>query len=158
MPHQLTNYKSIKCFNEIVDSVVIPPDLTMDETKDIIDRCGNVSIFGFGLMHLMYSKRLLLSNYAEFNKLNKREIMHLSINDKTFLAVENNLGCVFYAYPFFKNVQYDSDNLKYILINSLGMSSQELNDLLNGSQTNLEITDGFLNKKTIYKLKEKQND
>lgn len=75
-----------------------------------------------------------------------------------FRAIENEYGTVMYSDKIFNGKELlDLDNVLYFYVNSMMVEHNELMDYLkdmNRDRNNME-DDGFLNKETIYKLKER---
>ena len=157
MPHQLTNSKSINAMLPYVDSLVIPTDITKNEIEYILNNANKpLVIFGFGYVSIMYSRRKLLSNYQEFHSLPKENSLLISEQNKNIITIESEDGTVLYDTPCTKNFEFNTNkNVKYVLINSLFINDTELIKLIKTNNTDINSYDGFLNKKTIYKLKEK---
>ena len=70
LDHLATNTKSINYYLEYVDSVVVSNDLTEEEIRNIVANVSKPLVINvFGLKTLMYSRRLLLSNYEMYHNL-----------------------------------------------------------------------------------------
>ena len=93
--HFNTNYHSINYFFEYVDEIIVSTDITEAEIDEIIANTNKkISVFIFGLISSLYSRRTLLTNHAlQYDK--DIEIKKdLNINDKKFIAIENEFGTV----------------------------------------------------------------
>lgn len=164
--HLTTNYKSINYYLEYVDSLVISTDITEEETKEILGAsCKPLGIFSFGMIPLMYSKRLLLSNFNEFyERENKNyEVVLEPVTKEKFKFVENEYGTVSYLNKHYNNLNFRNDNVSFYLINPLDLSENNLglvlDSFLNDKELKLNdtnLTEGFLHKKTIAKLPPKE--
>lgn len=160
MPHQLCNYQSINYMLDYVDSVLLCTDLNKGEIKTILDNTKKkLSIYGFGYVSVMYSKRTLIKNYLNYHNLDDAKSLKIMVQDKELIGVESSFGTVFYSTPCLKNFEYNEHkSVQYVFINSVLLDGKEILDLIKTGKTNIEHDDGFLNKKIIYKLKEVDNN
>lgn len=159
--HFGTNYESINHFLEFVDSVVVSTDITKEEINVILDNASKLlTIYGFGFVPVMYSRRTLLTNFnKQFNLENKN---HVNLNDKMannkFFAFENNHGTVLYHHLPSNSLEIKHNNILFYIINTAFLSDTEVLELINSLKDDKEINiihdRGFLDKATIYKLKD----
>lgn len=142
--HILTNSNTVNNYLELFDSCLISPDITFEETNSIIkNSIKPVCIFGYGHLNLSYSKRLLNKGYSDNFKIEYENNLVVKNTDFEFLINENENGTVIYDSKVYDALEFSfENNILYVLINTY-------NDALN----NRNKTTGFLNKKTIYKLK-----
>ena len=154
--HFNTNKESVKIFLDYVDSVVVSTDITKGEIQEIVDTNPNVTLFVLGYVSAMYSRRLLIDNYAKFHKIKKTNPLNIKNTNQEFMIYENEYGTVFLAKPLFNGLSLMEMDAKYYFINSAFLSFKDIKDLLEGT-SKLEVSDGFLNKETIYKLKDGDN-
>lgn len=159
--HFGTNYESINYFLDYVDSMVISTDITQQEIYTILDNTKKpLTIYGFGYVPVMYSRRLLLSNFNQH--FNLENINNANISDKIaknkFKVYENEFGTILYHNKPSSSLQIEHDNILYHLINTVFLNDQEVLELFKSIRNNQEIKiehdNGFLNKPTIYKLKD----
>lgn len=159
--HFSTNFESINYFLEYVDSLVISTDITKEEIETILNKTTKpLIIYGFGYVPVMYSRRLLLSNFNKhFNLENKNtaNIKDKMANNK-FFAFENEYGTVLFHHIPSNSLEIKHDNIYYYLINTTFLKDNEVLELLNNIKEDKEINiaydRGFLDKATIYKLKD----
>ena len=159
--HFNTNSFSVNFWLDRVDSVVISNELTYGEIKEIVNNVSKSVVLNlYGYNQVMYSRRLLLSNWSEeFNipYKNSNVIEDIATHVR-FRAIENEYGTVMYSDKIFNGKELlDLDNVLYFYVNSMMVEHNELMDYLkdmNRDRNNME-DDGFLNKETIYKLKER---
>ena len=159
--HFNTNRFSVNFWLDRVDSVVISNELTYGEIKEIVNNVSKSVVLNlYGYNQVMYSRRLLLSNWSEeFNipYKNSNVIEDIATHVR-FRAIENEYGTVMYSDKIFNGKELlDLDNVLYFYVNSMMVEHNELMDYLkdmNRDRNNME-DDGFLNKETIYKLKER---
>lgn len=159
--HFCTNIESINHFLEYVDSLVISTDITEKEIMEILNNTSKpLTIYGFGYVPVMYSRRTLLSNFYKHFNLENKNSAHLNdkmVNNK-FFAYENEYGTVLYHHIPSNSLEVKHNNILYYIINTSFLSDSEVIDLINSIKENKEINinhdRGFLDKATIYKLKD----
>ncbi len=158
MVHANCNYYTINAYLKKVDSVVISPDITLNETKEILKNTHKkLVLYGLGHLSYMYSRRTLNTNYALHFNYKPKKILNLkeSISKMPFLSVENNYGTVLYDDKIYNgNLLKDEDNVLAFLINSFN-TNLDTDELIKAFIYNKidNQTSGFLNQKTIYQLK-----
>ena len=158
LSHFNTNIESIKIYLEYVDSVIVSIDLERNELLKIVNTLKNkLTIFTLGYVMAMYSRRLLVANYANFHHLTYSNPLKISNTNEKFIVYENEYGTCFYHYPLFNGVSLMTLPCKYFFINSTFLSVEEIDDLL-ANKSNLEYDTNFLDKEIIYKLKEVDKD
>ena len=157
--HFASNYSSINYWLEMVNSAVISNELTKDEVKDILDKSNKPLVLNvFGKNPIMYSRRTLLKNFNENFHLddNKEIILRENITNNEFEVKESDKGTYFFNNKYFNIIphlnNFNADKILFYLIypNSLGVT--EIKDIINGEILQ-NSDDGFMNKKTIYKLR-----
>lgn len=155
--HFGSNVKSIDFWLQLVESVVICNELTKKEIEDITRKAIKpVVLQVFGYNQIMYSRRLLLSNFCEEFHLKPRtkNVVKEKITGVEFKAYENMYGTVLYSSKIFNGLELmDLDNVKYFYINSTFLSSKDILNALEGKVEMLDCDTGFLTKATIYKLR-----
>lgn len=141
-----------------VDTLILSPDITLEETKEIIKKCIKpVGIHLYGNLPYMYSRRTLLKNYqTHFNLENKTVgLIKEPIKNREFLCIENEYGTVLYdPKPLDARLLLDRPNISYYYLN---FEFSELKDFENiedfiKTKDLPNTTSGFLNQKTIYQL------
>ena len=158
LDHLATNSLSINYYLEYVDSVIVSNDLTKEEIKYILDNSNKpLCINVFGLKRLMYSRRTLLTNYSQWNKIENRNILDSKIEDKDFKIIENEYGTVFYAYPYYNALELlNCKNVLYYIYNPILLDSKDIMDIVvNNNISNIPNDRLFLDKKTFYKVGDK---
>lgn len=159
--HFATNYESINSFLEYVDSLVISTDITKAEIEVILANSKKpLVLHAFGYVPVMYSRRTLLTNFNKhFNIENKKsaKIEDTLVHNK-FLAFENEYGTVLFHHVPSSALEISDNNILYYFINTAFLNDEQVLDLfdsvLNNKEINIEHDTGFLNKATIYKLKD----
>ena len=155
LDHLATNTKSINYYLEYVDSVVVSNDLTEEEIRIIVANVSKPLVINvFGLKTLMYSRRLLLSNYEMYHNLKEERIVDASIEDKYFKIVENDYGTLFYAKNYYNALcLLDLDNVLFFWYNPIFLDNEKIIKLvLDNDITDINSESLFLDKKTYYKV------
>ena len=110
-----------------------------------------------GKNQIMYSRRTLLSNFNKYNNLDNYNDMTLDVHGTKdeFFARENELGTVIYNNEYFNYLEFakslNEDKIKFYLIMNLDLDVNKIESILDGETFG---NDGFLNKKTVYKMSE----
>ena len=161
--HFATNAKSINENLKFVDSIVIGTDITKEEMEQILEYTKKPLVhLLYGFIPAMYSRRTLLTNFAkEFQLTPKSDVwLEETISKKRFRAVENELGTMIYndKYLNAQNHQLDDNKIFLYFIHPLFLRTQEkmkiIDDLVRNQKRDEKWEDeGFLNTKTIYRLK-----
>ena len=158
--HLNSNYESINAYLDYAESVVVSTDITEEELKEILEKANKpVVIYTFGYVNIMYSRRLLLTNYNNHFKKNASSTSNL-VNDlgQDFKIVENKYGTVIYTGHPFNGLRYrGSKNVLYYLINSTFLTDEEVIEIIH-SDKNLEqkYPYRYLSEKdTIVRIKER---
>ena len=155
LDHLATNTKSINYYLEYVDSVVVSNDLTEEEIRNIVANVSKPLVINvFGLKTLMYSRRLLLSNYEMYHNLKEERIVDANIEDKYFKIVENDYGTLFYAKNYYNALcLLDLDNVLFFWYNPIFLDNEKTIKLvLDNDITDINSELLFLDKKTYYKV------
>lgn len=155
--HNTTNVVSINYYLEYVDSVLISTDITKKEIFTILDHANKPLVLPyFCKVNAMYSRRKLLTNFQEEFKLPKEQeiTLHEDISNVDFFVQENDYGTVFYPSNFIDYRNLKHSNILYYYINPLGLSKNEVEQVLNGKDLSSISDTGFLYKETYYRLKE----
>lgn len=155
LDHIAANYRSINYYLDYVDSVVVSSDLTKDEIENIVSLAKKeVVISVFSLKGLMYSRRNLIKNYHTYYKLPNENIINASIENKHFIAVDDELGTKFYAYPYYNALELlNLENVLFYWYNPIFLDKDKIIKLvIHNDITNIPNDKLFLDKKTIYKV------
>lgn len=158
--HFGSNIKSIDFWLNLIDSVVICNELTKEEIETITKKSVKPIVLQvFGYNQVMYSRRLLLSNFCEEFHLVPRtkNVLKEKVTGITFRAFESGYGTVLYSSKIFNGLKLmDLDNVKYYYINSTFLSCKDIINALEGKLDMLDCDTGFLTKPTIYKLRDEK--
>lgn len=155
--HNTTNYASINYYLEEVDSVLVSTDITKEEILSILDKADKPLVVPyFMFVDVMYSRRNLLTNFQEEFNLPKSSKVELNeaISKNQFIAVENEYGTMIFDKKFidYRNILHD--NILYRYINPIDLTKEDVEKIINGEEVDVLTGDGFLNRKTYYRLKE----
>lgn len=157
--HFGTNYASINYFlKNGVKSAVISNELTKEEILTILDKSISPLVLNIlGKNQIMYSRRTLLTNFNKKNNLDDLNDMTLDTvgNDTTFESHESVYGTVITNSEYFNYVPLmecvDDDKIYFYLILNNDLNPADIEEILNGKPFG---NDGFLNKKTVYRMSE----
>lgn len=156
--HFTINNESMRFWLSRVDSAVVGNEITSSEIESIIENASKPLVLNvLGKNQIMYSRRTLLSNFNKYNNLDNYNDMTLDVHGTKdeFFARENELGTVIYNNEYFNYLEFaaslNEDKIKFYLIMNLDLNPNELEEILNGKSFG---NDGFLNKKTVYKMSE----
>ena len=174
-----TSYKSCEFYeNEGVKGVVLSNVLTKDEIIEISRKTNLdtfVNIFGYQMMAI--SKRHFISNYFEFIKEEDNNNFHQMIErDKSYNIDEKDYGTKMYSNYVLNGIKYlkelNDAGVDYIILNDYNIKDEifikivdiykkaltfnyDLKKLEEETNKFVKTETGFMNKKTIYKVKRK---
>lgn len=154
LSHFNNNSESVNLFLNLVDTIILSTDITKEEIEYIISKSKKkISLFYFGYVKVMYSRRLLIDNYVEFHKLKRENPLQVTSDEANFLVYENDFGTIFYHdKPLYDNTLLDLDT-KYLFINSSFINIEDIKKVIKNDNPDILCDQGFLYKETIYKLK-----
>lgn len=158
--HFGTNSNSVNFWLDRVDSMFISNEITKDEITNILSNAKKeVVLHLFGYNQVMYSRRKLLSNWSDFFEIDKKNTNVLTdrATKVQFRAMENEYGTVMYSGKIFNGKELlELSNVKYYYVNPTMIEHDVVMDFLTNSLHTSDMEDnGFLDKETIYKLKER---
>lgn len=155
--HLCTNYLSVNEYLNYVDSIMVSTDITYDEISVIVDKATKPLVLPiYGYTGIMYSRRLLINNFNlnyEESEKNPNTITEEVFKDKLRIY-ENEYGTYVYYDKVYNGTKLKDFNALYYFINTVFLSDEEVLNYLNNEKNDYEEFDGFLNKETIYQLKE----
>lgn len=165
--HFASNVHSVNFWLKRVDSVMLNNEITASEISYILASTeGKVCVHLYGYNQVMYSRRLLLTNWSEeFNiPLKRTNILVDKATKVRFRAMENAYGTVMYSDKIYNGKELltlpNQEKIKYYYVNPTMIPHKQVMEFLSNLE-NREIDEtnnednGFLNKETIYKLKER---
>lgn len=166
-----TNYKTCQFYEkQNISGVNISAELTTDEIIEIKNNTKLttfVNIFGYQLM--AFSNRKLITNYFKhINKRNNKKNNYMIEKNKSYLIKENTSGTMMLS-DYILNGYDELERLKnidYIVLNEfmiknnifvkiLKIFKDKISNNINNDVNKIikNTSDGFFNKKTIYKVK-----
>ena len=149
---------SNKFYNDMgINYAYISSDITKEEIRDIkLNTKSKLFITAYGYVPIFYSRRYLLSNYFEYiDKKKKKDVFYL-VNE--YPIKESDFGTIIYSNKIINLInELDKlDFIDYIVMDSFNIDRQEFNEMVNKFINKDKVEDtytGFLDKKTIYKVK-----
>jgi len=138
---------------------LITNDITKEEINEIA-KSQKLMMTCYGYLPIFYSRRYLVSNYLEYiDKEKNNDIYYIRNNDDYYPVREEEFGtCVYTKRPINLINEIDKIDVEYIVLNSFLIDNQEfvnvLDSYINHSIDNDEHYLGFLNEKTVYKVKD----
>lgn len=158
--HFGTSLPEVNFWLDRVDSMFISNEITKDEIENILDGVSkDVCIHYYGYNQVMYSRRLLLSNWSEEFSIpyKNTNIIEDQATHVKFRAIENEYGTVMYSEHIFNGLELkDLKHIKYLYVNPTMIDHEIVIDFLTKDDHVNELEDnGFLDRETIYKLKER---
>ena len=154
--HFTINNESMRFWLNRVDSAVIGNEITASEITDLVNNASKPLVFNIlGKNQIMYSRRTLLTNFNKYNNLGDYNDVTLDVHGTkdVFFARENELGTIIYNNEYFNYIEFakslDDEKIKFYLIMNLDLNTSKIEEILNGTPFG---NDGFLNKKTVYKM------
>lgn len=152
--HFNCNYISINYFFDYVDEVILSTDICEEEIDFIIKNVKKeISLVCFALLPAMYSRRYLLTNHALNYNLENTNVKLIDNTNQKFIAFENSFGTYICHYPYFDGLKLLKKKAKYYLFLPVNLPDEKVLNVLENNLSGIETDDGFLNKKTIYKVK-----
>lgn len=171
--HATTNYADVNYWNSFgVNYTYISSDISKEEIDLIIKKSkSKLMVTMFGYLPMFVSKRHIVKNYLEyFNLKDNSKINYIEKEDNSYPIIDNNLGTVVYSSNILNGINEVVDmDIDYIVLNSFGIeldkfikvikyfkdvtkeNLEEYNENINKMFSN--INEGFLDKKTIYRVK-----
>ena len=158
--HFGTSLPEINFWLDKVDSMFTSNEITKEEIEYILNGAKkSVCIHYYGYNQVMYSRRKLLTNWSEEFGIpyKNNNILEDQATHVKFRALENEYGTVMYSDKIYNGTPLkNAKNIKYLYINPTMIDHEQVMDFLTNDKHYSELEDnGFLEKETIYKLKEK---
>ena len=157
--HASCSLKTVDTYLDYCDTVVLSLDITKEEIDLIVSQAKRpVSLYIYGPIAYMYSRRTLLSNYENHFDLpvNKELSLEEEMTRKAFLGIENAFGTVLFDKCLFDGrILMENEGIRYALVN---LDWEEDLDFDGWFREFFfffflpNTTDAFLQQKTIYRL------
>lgn len=161
--HLNASILSNKFYNRLgIKYSFITSDITMDELLMIKRNVGSKIMFlGYGYLPIFYSRRYLISNYLKYIDrfdLENSNYKIVSDMDKKYNIMEESYGTTIYTDREINLINYmdQLDEIDYIVMNSNMIEHDKYFLMIDKFIKREKMDDcyvGFLNKKTIYKVK-----
>ena len=171
--HSTTNYSTINYWYEKgAKYTYLSSDITFEEIKEIKQNSKSTLLVNlFGYLPMFVSKRHIVKNYLNYFKLkNSSKINYMEKENKIYPIIDEEIGTMCYSNNILNGLKYSLDLLDcYIVLNSLDIdldkficvinlfrninskNIEDSNNKINNMFNNVDL--GFLEKKTIYKVK-----
>jgi len=134
LTHFNNNSESVNIYLDYVDTVILSTDITKGEIEYIINKSKkDISLFVFGYISAMYSRRLLIDNYSKFYNLDKVNPLLIENTNHKFLVYENEYGTVLYYNKIFNGLELLNLNAKYYFINSTFLNIDDIKNVFNNN-------------------------
>ena len=154
LTHFLCSTKEVNTYLEYMDSVILSTDLTLEEINNISNNAKKrVSIFTFGLLSSMYSRRKLISNYCDFYNVSFTNPLTISIGNNKFKLYEQEEGTIIYYNDYLYDKKIFDINAKYYFYHPIFLVNEKIIDVLKDNTDDINVSSHFLYKNTIYKVK-----
>lgn len=156
--HFAVNYNSINFhLNNGCKSAVISNEIISSEIDEIINNSNKPLVLPIlAKNNIMYSRRTLLTNFNKYNNLDEYNdvVLKEPITKNEFFARESEYGTFIFNNEYFNYVslipKYENKVLYFLILN-LDLSVSDIKDILENKSFG---NDGFLNKKTVFKLED----
>lgn len=158
--HLNNSYLSVNGFLKYLDSVMVSTDITEEEIKLIISKADKpLTLYVFGYVPVMYSRRHLVSNFnLNYNENVKNpNTITEEVLKESFKIFENEYGTQLFSSTLFDGRVLKKYDALYYFINTVFVSDEDVLNFITNKELTVPSNDGFLNKKTIYKLKDGEN-
>ena len=174
--HLTTNYNTINYWNSFgVNYTYLSSDITEEEIKEIEKHSKSKLLVNlFGYLPMFVSKRHIVKNYLEyFNLKDKSKVNYIEKEEKTYPIIDNDIGTQVYSNNILNGIRsLLSINVEYVVLNSFNINLDKFKEIvymfMTVNKDNVEeynkkidsmfknIDNGFLNIKTVYKVKKNE--
>ena len=142
-----------------IHTTVITNDITMDEINDI-SKYQSLMMICYGYLPIFYSRRYLITNYLNYVGEDKNNSLYTIQNkDDKYIIEEEGYGTTVYTKePINLINRLEKLNIDYIILNSNHIDNKEFRRIvtqyLNHESDNNYYYEGFIEKKTVYKVED----
>ena len=174
--HLTTNSRTINYWNKFgVNYTYLSSDITEKEIIEISKNTKSKLIVNlFGYLPMFVSKRHIVKNYLEYFKLSDdSSVNYMTKESKTYPIIDNNIGTSVYSNNILNGIKTSLNiDIDYIVLNSFDIELSKFIDVIkmfksvNKDNVNEyeekinnmfnNVDNGFLNTKTIYKVKKNE--
>ncbi len=171
--HATTNYNTINFYNDLgVRYSYLSSNITLDEIKTIKANTKSLLMVNlFGYLPMFVSKRHIVKNYLEyFNLKDNSKVNYIEKEGKTYPIIDNSVGTQTFSNDILNGIKASIElDLEYIILNSFNIEESKFISVLkmfkSVDKSNVDeyynninnmfdnVSDGFLNTKTIYRVK-----
>ncbi len=167
--HMTTNYMTSEFwYQNGVSSTMLSYEITKDEINQISkSSSSNIFVPIFGYQPIFTSKRMLLTYYKEeFDIIDDSKVNYIHKEGSDYPIIEENDTFTVFTAKMFNGLPFVNELVSdYFVFNSIFLNSDEVHEILikikkEGIKSASSMIDekyntdtGFLNKKTIYKVK-----
>lgn len=137
----------------------VTSDITLDEMNEIA-KVMPLMVMCYGYLPIFYSRRYLITNYLEYISKEKEEgIYYIRNKDDRYPIVEEEFGTTIYTKePVCLLNEIENLEIEYGILNANLISNEEflqkLDEYLQERKNTDQYYNGFLNKKTVYKVED----
>ena len=168
----VTNYNTCNYYyKKGVKYGFLSKEITKDEANFICDNTNmKMFMFVFGYPSMSYSKRKLLENYYKFMDMDKeKDILSIKNNGNEYFVKDEKNGCIFYYGKVLNSAKYLNEfKMEYLVMSDSMIDKSSFEKIVKLYRKIIDCNDskcvnealklfgeyeGFLNKKTIYKVK-----
>ena len=142
-----------------INTTVITNDITKEEINEI-SKYQSLMMICYGYLPIFYSRRYLITNYLEYiGKKKKNSLYTIKEKDNSYIIEEEKYGTTVYTKePINLINKINTLNINYIILNSCHINPKEfkkvVNQYLNNESDNNNYYEGFIEKKTVYKVED----
>lgn len=142
-----------------IKDIVISNDITKEEINEI-GKHNSLMLICYGYLPIFYSRRYLISSYLDYIKHDKESgNYYIKNNDDKYPIIEEKSGTTIYTkMPINLINEVDSLNIEYIILNATLINKDYflnvLKSYLDNISDNKSHYTGFLDRKTVYKVKD----
>lgn len=171
--HLTTNYNTINYWNSFgVNYTYLSSDITEEEIIEISKNTDSKLLVNlFGYLPMFVSKRHIVKNYLQnFNLVDNSGVNYMTKENKTYPIIDNNIGTSVYSANILNGIKTSlTIDVDYIVLNSFDIELDKFMSVIemfkNVNKENVleyedrinklfsNVDNGFLNTKTIYKVK-----
>ncbi len=170
--HFTTNYDTINFWNDMgAKYTYLSSDITIDEVNDISKNTNSKLMLNlFGYLPMFASKRHIVKNYLNnFSLKDDSKINYIEKEENCYPIIDNEIGTICYSSHILNGIdEYLKVNVDYVVLNSFNIDINLFIEIIKLFKTVnednvleykekidscLNTDKGFLNKSTIYKVK-----
>ena len=142
-----------------IKNIVITNDITIDEIN-YIAKYNSLMLVCYGYLPIFYSRRYLISSYLDYIKHDKsNDNYYIKNGEDKYPIMEEKEGTTIYSkHPVNLINEIDNLNIDYIILNATLIENEKflnvMNDYLKNKPSEEKHYEGFINRKTVYKVED----